>query len=71
MGNVCVFKVYKEIVSTWTFKHSSYQFMNELIEYCLTSNSQMLHSFGDAIVSDEGLQNVGICSALIAGVVRW
>ena len=30
----------------------------------------MLHSFGDAIVSDEGLQNVGICSVLMAGVAQ-
>ena len=30
----------------------------------------MLHSFGDAIVSDEGIQNVGLYSALMARVTQ-
>jgi hypothetical protein len=37
-----------------------------LIIYCFTSCSRIFHLYGDVIIADEGLQNLGLCSALSA-----
>jgi hypothetical protein len=38
-----------------------------MIDYFLfTSSSRFLHLYGDVIIADEGLQNLGLCSALRA-----
>jgi hypothetical protein len=37
-----------------------------LIVYCFTSRLSIFHSYGDIIIVDEGLQNLGLCSALRA-----
>jgi hypothetical protein len=37
-----------------------------LIIYCFTSRSRIFHLYGDVNITGEGLQNVGLCSALIA-----
>jgi hypothetical protein len=37
-----------------------------LIIYCFTSRSRIFHLFGDVTIIGEGLQNVGLCSALRA-----
>jgi hypothetical protein len=34
--------------------------------YCLTSHSKIFHWYGDVTIAGEGLQNLGICSALRA-----
>jgi hypothetical protein len=35
-----------------------------LIIYCLTFRSRSFHLYGDFTITDEGLQNLGLCSAL-------
>jgi hypothetical protein len=35
-----------------------------LIIYCFTSRSRIFHLYGDVTIADEGLQNLGLCSAL-------
>jgi hypothetical protein len=35
-----------------------------LIIYCFTSHSRICHLYGDVTISGEGLQNLGLCSAL-------
>jgi hypothetical protein len=37
-----------------------------LIIYCSTSRSRIFHSYGDVTITGEGLQNLGLCSALRA-----
>jgi hypothetical protein len=37
-----------------------------LIDYCFTSRSRIFHLYGDVTISDEGLQNFDLCSALRA-----
>jgi hypothetical protein len=36
------------------------------IIYCFTSRSKIFHLYGDVIIICEGLQNLGLCSALRA-----
>jgi hypothetical protein len=38
----------------------------EIIIYCFTSRLKIFHLYGDVIISGEGLQNLGLCSALRA-----
>jgi hypothetical protein len=33
---------------------------------CFTSRLRMFHLYGDVTIADEGLQNLGLCSALSA-----
>jgi hypothetical protein len=37
-----------------------------LIIYCFTSRSKIFHLYGDITIAGEGLQNLGLCSALRA-----
>jgi hypothetical protein len=37
-----------------------------LIDYCFTSRSIIFHLYGDVTIAGEGLQNLGLCSALMA-----
>jgi hypothetical protein len=37
-----------------------------LFIYGFTSRSRIFHSYGDVTIADEGLQNLGLCSALKA-----
>jgi hypothetical protein len=37
-----------------------------LIIYCFTSRSRIFHLYGDVTIAGEGLQNLGLCSALRA-----
>ena len=37
-----------------------------LIIYCFTSRSRIFHLYGDVTITGEGLQNLGLCSALRA-----
>jgi hypothetical protein len=39
---------------------------SRLIIYCFTSRSTIFHIYGDVTITGEGLQNVGLCSALRA-----
>jgi hypothetical protein len=34
--------------------------------YCFTSRSRIFHLYGDVTITGEGLQNLGLCSALRA-----
>jgi hypothetical protein len=34
--------------------------------YCFTSRSRIFHLYGDDTITGEGLQNLGLCSALRA-----
>jgi hypothetical protein len=36
----------------------------DLIIYCFTSRSRIFHLYGDITIASEGLQNLGLCSAL-------
>jgi hypothetical protein len=38
--------------------------LGSLIDYCLTSHSRIFHVYGDVTITGEGLQNLGLCSAL-------
>jgi hypothetical protein len=38
--------------------------MDRLILYCFTSRSRVFHLYGDVTIVCEGLQNLGLCSAL-------
>jgi hypothetical protein len=37
-----------------------------LVVYCFTSRSRIFHLYGDVTITGEGLQNLGLCSALRA-----
>jgi hypothetical protein len=37
-----------------------------LIVYGFTSRSRIIHIYGDVAIAGEGLQNIGLCSALRA-----
>jgi hypothetical protein len=37
-----------------------------LVVYCFTSRSRIFHLYGDVNITGEGLQNLGLCSALRA-----
>jgi hypothetical protein len=37
-----------------------------LIIYCFTSRSRLFHFYGDVTITGDGLQNLGLCSALRA-----
>jgi hypothetical protein len=37
-----------------------------LVVYCFTSHSRIFHLYGDVTITGEGLQNLGLCSALRA-----
>jgi hypothetical protein len=37
-----------------------------LVVYCFTSRSRIFHLYGDITITGEGLQNLGLCSALRA-----
>jgi hypothetical protein len=37
-----------------------------LIIYCFMSHSRIFHLYGDVTITGEGLQNLGLCSALRA-----
>jgi hypothetical protein len=37
-----------------------------MINYCFTSRSTIFHLYGDVTITGEGLQNLGLCSALRA-----
>jgi hypothetical protein len=37
-----------------------------LIIYCFTSRLRIFHLYGDVTITSEGLQNLGLCSALRA-----
>ena len=37
-----------------------------LFIYCFTSRSRIFHLYGDVTITGEGLQNLGLCSALRA-----
>jgi hypothetical protein len=37
-----------------------------LIIYCFTSRSRIFQLYGDVTIAEEGLQNLGLCSALRA-----
>jgi hypothetical protein len=47
--------------SAWT-----YWFIDWLIVYCFTSRSRIFHLYGDVTIAGEGMQNLGLCSALRA-----
>jgi hypothetical protein len=36
-----------------------------LVVYCFTSRSRIFHLYGDVTITGEGLQNLGLCSALM------
>jgi hypothetical protein len=36
------------------------------VYYCFTSRSRIFHLYGDVTIAGEGLQNLGLCSALRA-----
>jgi hypothetical protein len=40
--------------------------IDRLIIYGFTSRSRIFHLYGDVIIAGEGLQNLGLCSALRA-----
>jgi hypothetical protein len=44
---------------------SNIYFLRSLI-YCFTSHSRIFHLYGDVTNTDEGLQNLGLCSVLWA-----
>jgi hypothetical protein len=41
-------------------------FRNRLVVNCFTSRSRTFHLYGDVTITGEGLQNLGLCSALRA-----
>jgi hypothetical protein len=48
--------------SVW--KPNSEFLIDWLIIYCFTSRSRIFHVYGDVKIAGEGLQNLGLCSAL-------
>jgi hypothetical protein len=42
-----------------------------MIIYCFTSRSRIFHLYGDVTIAGEGLQNLGLCSALRAFEQGW
>ena len=40
--------------------------LKRLIIYCFTSRLRIFHLYGDVTITGEGLQNLGLCSALRA-----
>jgi hypothetical protein len=45
-------------------KHFFHDFV--LFIFCFTSRSRIVHLYGDVTITREGLQNLGLCSALRA-----
>jgi hypothetical protein len=43
-----------------------YHYNSVYIVYCFTSRSRIFHLYGDVTIAGEGLQNLGLCSALRA-----
>jgi hypothetical protein len=57
------------LLEFWAFVlHSKYlnHFIDWLIVYSFTSRSRIFHLYGDVTIASEGLQNLGLCSALRA-----
>jgi hypothetical protein len=44
---------------------------NSYLNYCFTSRSRIFHLYGDITIAGEGLQNLGLCSALRAFEQGW
>jgi hypothetical protein len=50
----------------WKFVYSIYDLIDSLIIYSFMSSSRIFHLYWDVIITGEGLQNLGLCSALRA-----
>jgi hypothetical protein len=58
-----------QVNSGWNvFKSNGfdYSMIDWLIFYCFTSRSRIFHLYGDVTIAGEGMQNLGLCSALRA-----
>jgi hypothetical protein len=45
-------------------RHRIFNKLHRLIDYGFTPRSRIFHLYGDVTIAGEGLQNLGLCSAL-------